>query len=299
MNSKQIEYFLTLASLGSFSKASEKLSISQPSLSQYIKKLEGEIGCELFIRGSQTLALTQSGEAFLRYARTVGDLERNLHFELEDIKNDFSGKIKIGISHFRCSGMMPEVVSQFRKIYPDIKIMLYEKTVSELAADMSDFLCDIFILPHDREYPDYESMDIAEEKFVLAVPVRIANNYSLPAALSEKNKEIDLSLLSGAEFISLFEGQKAEIELSRLCKESNTDINIVARCVDVETMYSLTLSGTGASLLPETVLDRRANDIRIYNVKNSKNRKIAAFLPKNAYRSKPIMTFLNILKKIN
>ncbi len=294
MNSKQIEYFLTLSSLGSFSKAAEKLCISQPSLSQYIKKLESEVGCELFVRSGMSVALTQQGEVFLRYARTSSDIERNMFLELADIKNECGGNIKVGISHFRCSGMMPDVVSQFRKIYPNITVSLHEKTVAELTADMPNLSCDIFILPHECEYHGYESIDIAHEEFALAVPVKIAKKYSLGIPCEDSRCEIDIKQLDGADFVTLFEGQKAERELLRLCNISDTKINVVARCVDIETMYSFALSGVGAALLPRTVLDRRASDLRVYAVKNSNIRKIAAFLPESAYRSKPIKDFLNI-----
>ena len=71
MNTRQFQYVLTLAREGSFSRAAETLHISQPSLSQYIKKIEREIGLELFDRSNGDVRITDAGKIYLKASQQI------------------------------------------------------------------------------------------------------------------------------------------------------------------------------------------------------------------------------------
>ena len=73
MNTKQLQYVLTLAHEGSFSKAATALNITQPSLSQYIKKIEKEVGLELFDRTNGDVQITDAGRVYLNAGRPDGE----------------------------------------------------------------------------------------------------------------------------------------------------------------------------------------------------------------------------------
>ena len=98
---RKYEYIVELVRNGNFSHAAEKLHISQPSLSQYVKKLEQELGIELFNRGSAELFPTQAGKIYYDGACKIVQLEKELQKHLLDSENGDYGEITVGISPYR------------------------------------------------------------------------------------------------------------------------------------------------------------------------------------------------------
>ena len=113
VNSQQIEYVLTLAEQRSFSKAAQKLYVSQPSLSQYIINLEKQIGTSLFDRSTSPVRLTTAGEAFVETARQIKALEDNFTNRISDLENLRTGSVRIGASSFRSSCMLARSIAAF------------------------------------------------------------------------------------------------------------------------------------------------------------------------------------------
>ena len=85
MSAPNYEYFVTIVETGSLTKAAEKLYISQPSLSQYLKRLENSLGIDLFDRGTLPLRLTFAGERYYQYVLQIMKLEEN--FRISKIRN--------------------------------------------------------------------------------------------------------------------------------------------------------------------------------------------------------------------
>lgn len=89
---KNFEYFIAIAEEGSISKAAERLYISQPSLSKYLKRLEENFGEELFCRESYPLKLTKAGELYLSYVKELTKKETRLLEELSYLRNSEAGE---------------------------------------------------------------------------------------------------------------------------------------------------------------------------------------------------------------
>ncbi len=128
MNLKQFRYVLTLADERSFSQAAEVLSITQPSLSQYIKKIEREIGQGLFDRTNGDVRLTDAGRSYIEIGRKILDLEHQLEEKLSDIATCKAGTISVGISAHRSVALMSAVVRRFKELYPGIILQIVEKS---------------------------------------------------------------------------------------------------------------------------------------------------------------------------
>ncbi len=298
MNTKQLEYALVLEMEASFSRAAEKLNITQPSLSQYIKKLEGEVGAELFVRLGQRVVPTKAGEAFLRAAKQMMAIERGLSLEISDILKDNRGVINIGVSPSRSVGALSGVITEFCKKYPEIQVNLYEKTVSELQNELSEQKYDICILPSPPNNSRFEVMDLYLEKTVIAVPLHIAKKLNLQVPKEGKTGSLDFSLLKGQPFITLFEGQPMRELLRELCEMSGVEVDIRAKCVNIETSYALAAEGLGIALIPHSMLDIRKHTLRLYYPKGFENgRQVCAVLPSNSYHSRPVMELLEMIKR--
>ena len=125
MNRNQ-ECILTIFEEGSFSKAADRLFVSQPALSIIVKKTEEELGISLFNRNSKPIKLTAAGEYYIEYIRKLQTAEEELAEQLNGLREQEAGTLNIGGSNFFCSYKLPEIFMQFKERYPKYKVALTE-----------------------------------------------------------------------------------------------------------------------------------------------------------------------------
>ena len=118
MVSKQDETFLAIAQAGSVSKAAQGLYLSQPAVSRSLKRLEEDLGAQLFDREAVPLRLTQAGERYLRYVRENQERERRLRQDLAQLEREPSGTVRVGLNFWRSSLVLPRVLPAFQRRYP-------------------------------------------------------------------------------------------------------------------------------------------------------------------------------------
>ncbi len=124
--------------------AAQKLHLVQSAVSQHLTRLENELGTEIFIRqGKRLTGLTEAGHKVLFYARkTLADCENILAIGREHVEES-SGVMRIGTTHTQACYVLPAVIRQFRKIYPDVNLQIHQGTPDQLVDlamnDMVDF----------------------------------------------------------------------------------------------------------------------------------------------------------------
>ncbi len=131
---KNPEYFQLIVKEGSISRAAEKLFLSQPYLSQYLHKLEQTVGAVLLDRAHTPLRLTPAGEVFYSYLEQRDYLDRQLSSNLRDLENQKRPVLHIGVSPWRGSALLPDVLPLFTREYPYVQIVLHEAPVPDLPA---------------------------------------------------------------------------------------------------------------------------------------------------------------------
>ncbi len=129
---KNPEYFITIVKERSISHAAERLYLSQPYLSQYLAKLENSLGVVLLDRSHTPLKLTEAGELFYAYLERQDYLDRQLVSDLRDLRNKKRPVLHLGVSPWRGSVLLPEVLPIFEEHYPDVQVILHEAPVPEL-----------------------------------------------------------------------------------------------------------------------------------------------------------------------
>ena len=105
MNTKQLQYVLTLYQEGSFSRAADTLNITQPSLSQYIKKIEREIGLELFDRTNGDVRITDAGRVYIEAGKKILDIEHQMENSFTDLASYKTGSLIIGAAPYCAASM--------------------------------------------------------------------------------------------------------------------------------------------------------------------------------------------------
>lgn len=137
MELRHLKYFVMVAKTLNFSEASQRLFITQGTLSQQIQQLENEIGAQLFDRTKHMVVLTEAGEELLPLAiRTIEDSETCSN-RMRDLKGALTGTLRIGTTH-SFSALLTETVKKFIREHPGVKLVIQ----SETAADLIDMLRD-------------------------------------------------------------------------------------------------------------------------------------------------------------
>jgi len=120
----RLQVFHTVAHLLNFTKAAERLSISQPAVTKNIKELESQLGIRLFDRKAGKVVLTQAGQTVLHTADRIQVLYDQLEFDLNVLKNQFGGELKLGASTTAGQYVLPEILARYHRAFPDVQLTM-------------------------------------------------------------------------------------------------------------------------------------------------------------------------------
>lgn len=154
--------FVTIADLGSFTRAGDKLGRSQPAISLQIKRLEDLLQTRLYDRSSRELLLSHSGQQLVEYARKILSLNDEAVVKL--LQPGVEGKVHLGIpNEFAASRLFPEVLSRFSQSYPQVQLQV----TCDLSVNLLDKLkrdaFDVVLALHDGTQTDYYKESWYEE----------------------------------------------------------------------------------------------------------------------------------------
>lgn len=297
MNMKQFRYVLVLAREGSFSRAAEALGISQPSLSQYVKKIEQEVGMPLFDRAGGDVRLTDAGRVYIDAGRRILDTERQMNAQLTDIAACKTGSVIIGTSPYRSGGMMPAVARRFQGMYPGMHIVVEEHGTGDLMDGLAHGAFDfcVTMLPVDERLFTYEK--VMEEELLLAVPAAFP---PMPAQTvpGRKYPAIDASQADGLGFIIITETQVMHKALSDICADYGIHIRTAAVVKSLSAQMAMVRAGVGVALLPSGIENLCAQgEVRFYSFKQClPKREIAALWRRDQRLSQPARDLIAAMK---
>ena len=291
MNLKQFRYVLTLADEGSFSRAAETLNIKQPSLSQYIKKVEKEVGMELFDRSGGDVRLTDAGRAYIDIGRKMLDLEHQLEGRFSDIASFKSGSIVIGISAHRSVALMPPIVSAFKSLYPGITLKIVERYRAELveAAEHGEFDLVITTLPVDTALFTYETLFVEENVVASKTPLSSEHGAKFPV--------ISASTLNGISFAMLNEEHLMQRELDELIEKHGLMLKKEVECTSLEALVEMVKEGIGAAFIPACLA--KDPSLHYYSIKETvPKREIVVMYRREQYLSKAVLDLKELMHQL-
>lgn len=258
MNTKQLQYVLTLAHEGSFSKAADVLNITQPSLSQYIKKIEREIGLDLFDRTNGDVRITDAGRVYIEAGKRILDIEHQMENSFTDLAAYKTGSLIIGAAPYRAASMLPAIASSFQSLHPGMHLIVREGTTAELVEGMEhgEYDLALTLLPIDKRLFNYEP--VVEEELILAVPVSHA---PIPTTMVEgrKHPAVDARVLNGASMVMLTDAQFMQKQLENLLLDKHMTVHTAAIVKSLEAQIEFVKAGVGMALMPSGI-ERFCND---------------------------------------
>ncbi|MBS6644071.1 MAG: LysR family transcriptional regulator [Clostridiaceae bacterium] len=170
MDVKYLNYIIAIAKKRNMTKAAEELYVSQSSLSQYLTKLEQEVGTPLFYRAKGELTLTPAGELYVKAAEQVIHIQKDLYKEISGL--DQKGHITVGVTSQFALSMLSAIIPQFKKQYPDVTIEISETNPPNLTKMLVEENIDLGIMAAVSKSPFDDQMEILRtEEVYFAIPV--------------------------------------------------------------------------------------------------------------------------------
>lgn len=143
MDFDQLEIFLEVARLSSFSRAAEKRFRTQPAISSQIRALEEEVGARLLDRSGGRVSLTTAGKLFFKYAEETIERRKAILTEIAETEHIPRGEIVVGANEGTCLHILPEVFAQFKRDYPNVAVSIkradYAKILESILENVVDF----------------------------------------------------------------------------------------------------------------------------------------------------------------
>lgn len=299
---REIEYVLTVANEENITRASEKLYIAQPSLSQAIKKIENEVGYQLFTRIKNKIKLTEEGELFVEAGSQINKTIRDLQNRLNEHSQLSFGHLAIGMPFHLGAILIPNVLAVFRKQYPNVKINLYENTSSELEQMILNGSVDLAVMPLPIENQNICYKPLITSRMMLIIPKdNPVCSHSYDKGLGEHYQYFDLKNAADEPFIIGNRGQRIRSIIELIFKQASISPQISLYSKNIETIKNIAASGLGLALIPEQYLknEDKLLSANFYYLDKSQDYSwvITVAYADSSYLSPAAEQFIEILKK--
>jgi DNA-binding transcriptional LysR family regulator len=244
MDFKQLEALVRTIELSSFSKAAEALFLSQPSVSHAVSSLEKELGTRLIARTTKTVKATKNGMVFYEYAKNILSLRDKAVFSVQSRAQIYSGSIEIHASSVPAQYMLPEVIVDFNKAYPNISFQIIMSDTFSILDSVLAHRCELGVVGAkiDNNRCDYKHI-VSESILLIAPPDCGMTAENLTETIYKQNfilrEDGSATRYHAGEFLN-----KLKIRPERL--------NVVAYLSDTQSVIHAVSKGLGISVVSET-----------------------------------------------
>lgn len=290
MDTRQLAYFVQVAKDHSFTVAARNLHLSQPALSKMIKKLEEELGVQLFDRSEHKMTLTDAGNKLFEDGQKVLSELDSITEAIRDTKNLKTGNVSVGIPPVIGTSYFPPLIANFRHDYPGINLSIIENgavTVYEMV-EKGYVDLGLVILPELSDRIEY--IPVIEDEVVLVVH----NDHRL----ASRDKVVFEDLKEEA-FALLDETFLLHHHVMKACREAGFEPDVYFKSSQWDFLTELVCLNQGISILPRPILARfNSSNIKQIPIDHPEMKwRIAIILKKNRYVSFAAKKFIEYIKE--
>ncbi|MBM7645626.1 DNA-binding transcriptional LysR family regulator [Scopulibacillus daqui] len=286
-----LQTFVTVAEEKNFTRAGEKLLLSQPSVSLHIKNLESEFQTKLFDRSPKHLNITPSGKILYERAKQILKLYAKTRDEIYDYHKTMKGTLKIGASYTIGEYVLPAVLPEFNKSYPDIDIEINIDNTENISKSVGLLQYDIGLIEGRATEKDLVVQPFMEDEMVIVVPKRCENQWRQQAGLEE---------LQNLTWIAREKGSGTRVYMDHILRSYGIRPKQLITISSNHGVKEAVINGAGASILSLWVVkDAVENDkLAIVHLQDLKfTRMFFYVLSPHIERPKAAEAFFEILTK--
>lgn len=258
MDIRQIETFVEVVRLESFSKAAEKLFITQPTVSNHITALEKEVGSELIDRSGRLFRITPTGQILYEHAEKIIDQINNAKYEIDAYDQGLQGKISILSSSIPREYILPDLIKSFLEEHPKISFSLQGSDSKEAIKRILTYENDFAIVGKMNDNPKLDFVKLVKDSSVLIVPNDKFENL-------ENGDTVKFEDILDENFILREYGSASLETIINAIYQSSKDarkLRIVGTCDDNEAIKSLVSKGVGLSFMNRIAIERDIKEKR-------------------------------------
>jgi len=295
----QFEYVIAIAEEGSVSKAAERLFISQSALSQYLLKLEKSLGVKLFKRINRKLILNYAGECYIKAAKDILIIRKNLLKSLDDVSDSKKGRFSMGVTPGRGIDLFSSTYPKFYEKYPDVEINVLEiRSSKSLEQMLLQGRIDIATVSTKTFENDLKYEFISRDEIVFII--RKDHKYAhLSYAASGKRLSIkDLMIFNDEKFVSVSKNSTLRSRIDSLLQEACLTPKIIFEMPTLPMVGRLVEAGLGVGFSFHPYTKDLKDVVEIY-LEPQFTRCLWAAYHKDSYLSVSELYYINLLKEYN
>ncbi|MFC5468194.1 LysR family transcriptional regulator [Cohnella suwonensis] len=286
MSLARFEVFSNVIELGSFTKAAEKLNMTQSAVSHAVAGLESEWGITLLLRDRKKgFALTETGQRILIHMREILNQMENIKQVVAFASNLEAGTIRIGSFSSATACVLPKIISKFQKKHPNITFTFFEGTYEEILEWFETGVIDIGVVVQQPS-KKLNVLPLIQDRMVVAFPEGHRFQYE---------EAIDVADLQGEPFI--MPKGVYQVHVDEIFSQANIQPNVRFEVQDCNTIASMVQEGLGITIGPELFLKDQIN-IRIGPLTIPNWRSVALAFPSTEYVSPAVQAFLSVARNV-
>ncbi|PYQ16415.1 MAG: hypothetical protein DMF80_05030 [Acidobacteria bacterium] len=250
MDVRQLEMFKAVAEGGGFTRAAERLHVSQSAVSRQVKLLEEELGSLLLHRHGRRVALTPSGELLLKLANRV---QRDIQDAVWQISEDgklHRGRLRLGGGMTVCLFVLPRLLKRFRRLYREVDLRVTSGTSEAILRLLRNHEVDLGLLTLPIVAADLEVVPVLKEEMVIV---------TAPGHVLARSRSVEPERLARFPWILFEAGSNSRKVIDQFFLEEEVPADVAMETENVEIIKAMVASGLGIALIPYSAV---AKDVR-------------------------------------
>lgn len=255
MDFKQLEAFVYVVKLKSFSKAAQRIYLTQPTISAHINSLEKELETKLLERGTKYVYPTKPGSILYQYAIKMLNLRDDACCAVKNYNKELKGNLTLCASTVPSQYILPKVISAFREEYPNVTFNIQRQDSEQVAESISKGLADIGFCGTDTHNPDCTFESFTSDHLVIITP-----NSDRFQQMQSGGMKTDV--LKNEAMVVREEGSGTRREMEHFLNKAGIDmgeLKIVAQFNDPDSIKHSVSQGMGISVISKAVIEDYEN----------------------------------------
>lgn len=240
---RQMRYFIAVAEIRSISGGAASVGISQSAVTDAIRFIEAELGCEMFARHARGVILSREGQQFLRHARKIVDAMNDIRGGIAQNMDEVSGTLKVGATPTVTGYFLPDLLARYRQAFPSVKVAIVEEKSDYIEHMLVNGEIDLAILV----VPGLTRPEALDHDVLLRSDMRV---WMAPAHRLSDQESFSLAELANEPLIDI---NREELQLvsSAVWQRQPVHSRPAYRSASVEAIRGLVGTNAGLAILPD------------------------------------------------
>jgi DNA-binding transcriptional LysR family regulator len=247
----QLEHFLAVVEERTFTRAAERVSRTQPAVSQSVKKLEEELGTALFVRDMHDVSLTEAGKVLVEYAQKMVQARNDATRDVGDLKNLKTGTLNIAAHESAAVYLLPAPLRHYLNRFTDIKIGIYRSSLTDIPRQVMDREFHLGFVKDEVTFHELKCVEVHADEMVMVA----AAGHPL-----SRRATVHIADLGNEPFVLHHLCSTTEQKILRLFEQHNTRCRIVAELWSFENIKGFVQARIGMAIVPKITVQQELRD---------------------------------------